>query len=159
MYTRNRPLFVSHQALVDDLVKTGGQTLSQPQDVHWGTWEMWSGCSQQCSRGFRSRKRNCSNAQGRTNPNACVGSPVEYQDCNLKPCPGKLDLRDMMTTCLLQVAEVRPFLVCSSQWSLVLLVCLVPVLSQLWERTLSADSYMQQPSPRKRRGHLYRPTY
>ncbi|XP_034720686.1 semaphorin-5B-like [Etheostoma cragini] len=74
-------------SLVEDLVKTSGQTLSQPQGVRWGSWETWSSCSQQCSRGFRTRKRSCSIAEGRTNPNACVGSPVEYQDCNTQPCP------------------------------------------------------------------------
>lgn len=76
-------------ALVEGLVKTSGQTLSQPQGVRWGSWETWSTCSQQCSRGFRTRKRSCLNAEGRTNPSACVGSPVEYQDCNTQPCAGK----------------------------------------------------------------------
>ncbi|XP_029304398.1 semaphorin-5B-like isoform X1 [Cottoperca gobio] len=74
-------------SLVEDLVKTSRQTLSQPQGVRWGSWETWSSCSQQCSRGFRTRKRSCSTAEGRTNPSACVGSPVEYQDCNTQPCP------------------------------------------------------------------------
>ncbi|XP_019127425.2 semaphorin-5B [Larimichthys crocea] len=74
-------------SLVEDLVKTSGRTLSQPQGVRWGSWETWSSCSQQCSRGFRTRKRSCSTAEGRTNPSACVGSPVEYQDCNNQPCP------------------------------------------------------------------------
>jgi len=73
-------------------VKTSGRTWSQPQGVRWGLWETWSGCSQQCSRGFRTRKRSCSTAEGRTNPSACVGSPVEYQDCNTQPCPGEREL-------------------------------------------------------------------
>ncbi|XP_022066020.1 semaphorin-5B-like isoform X2 [Acanthochromis polyacanthus] len=72
-------------SLVEDLVKTSGRT--QPQGARWGSWETWSSCSQQCSRGFRTRKRSCSTAEGRTNPSACVGSPVEYQDCNIQPCP------------------------------------------------------------------------
>uniref|UniRef100_A0AAQ5Y1P6 Semaphorin-2A n=1 Tax=Amphiprion ocellaris TaxID=80972 RepID=A0AAQ5Y1P6_AMPOC len=74
-------------SLVEDLVKTSGRTQSQPQGARWGSWETWSSCSQQCSRGFRTRKRSCSTAEGRTNPSACVGSPVEYQDCNIQPCP------------------------------------------------------------------------
>uniref|UniRef100_A0A3P8TRZ0 Semaphorin-2A n=1 Tax=Amphiprion percula TaxID=161767 RepID=A0A3P8TRZ0_AMPPE len=77
-------------SLVEDLVKTSGQTQSQPQGARWGSWETWSSCSQQCSRGFRTRKRSCSTAEGRTNPSACVGSPVEYQDCNIQPCPGDI---------------------------------------------------------------------
>ncbi|XP_033957429.1 semaphorin-5B-like [Pseudochaenichthys georgianus] len=74
-------------SLVEDLVKTIGRTPSQPQGVRWGLWETWSSCSQPCSRGFRTRKRSCSTSEGRTNPSACVGSPVEYQDCNTEPCP------------------------------------------------------------------------
>ncbi|XP_075873317.1 semaphorin-5B-like isoform X2 [Nelusetta ayraudi] len=74
-------------SLVGDLVKTSERTLSQPQGVRWGSWETWSACSQRCSRGFRTRKRGCLGAEGRTNPNSCVGSPVEYQDCNVEPCP------------------------------------------------------------------------
>lgn len=69
-------------------MKTSGRTPAQPQGTRWGAWETWSTCSQQCSRGFRTRKRSCSTAEGRTNPSACVGSPVEYQDCNTQPCPG-----------------------------------------------------------------------
>ncbi len=89
-------------ALVEDLVKTSGRTLSQPQGVRWGSWETWSSCSQQCSRGFRTRKRSCSTAEGRTNPSACVGSPVEYQDCNTQPCPGN---REVLTVNSVAIAE------------------------------------------------------
>uniref|UniRef100_A0A1A8U0W5 Sema domain, seven thrombospondin repeats (Type 1 and type 1-like), transmembrane domain (TM) and short cytoplasmic domain, (Semaphorin) 5B n=1 Tax=Nothobranchius furzeri TaxID=105023 RepID=A0A1A8U0W5_NOTFU len=74
-------------SLVEHLVKTSGRTLSQPQEARWGSWETWSSCSQQCSRGFRTRKRSCSTLEGRTNLAACAGSPVEYQDCNTQPCP------------------------------------------------------------------------
>ncbi|XP_061129017.1 semaphorin-5B-like isoform X2 [Syngnathus typhle] len=73
-------------SLVDDLVKSGGRTLSQPKDAYWSSWETWSTCSQQCSRGFRSRRRGCSTAEGKIGPSACIGSPVDYQDCNMQPC-------------------------------------------------------------------------
>ncbi|XP_027863128.1 semaphorin-5B-like [Xiphophorus couchianus] len=73
--------------LVEELVRTSGRTTSQPQGARWGPWETWSSCSQQCSRGFRTRKRSCSTSEGRTNLAACAGSPVEYQDCNAHPCP------------------------------------------------------------------------
>uniref|UniRef100_A0A3Q3AYH7 Sema domain-containing protein n=1 Tax=Kryptolebias marmoratus TaxID=37003 RepID=A0A3Q3AYH7_KRYMA len=69
-------------SLVENLIKTSGRTFSQPQGARWGSWETWSGCSQKCSRGFRTRKRSCSTPEGRTGPAACAGSPVEYQDCN-----------------------------------------------------------------------------
>uniref|UniRef100_A0A3Q3VTF2 Semaphorin-5A n=1 Tax=Mola mola TaxID=94237 RepID=A0A3Q3VTF2_MOLML len=75
-------------SLVEDLVKTSECTLSLHQGVRWGSWETWSSCSKQCSGGFRTRKRSCFTAEGRANPSACVGSPVEYQDCNTQPCPG-----------------------------------------------------------------------
>ncbi|XP_068506003.1 semaphorin-5B isoform X4 [Syngnathus scovelli] len=74
-------------SLVDDLVKSGGRTLSQPKDTYWSSWETWSTCSQQCSRGFRTRRRGCSTAEGKIGPSACIGSPVDYQDCNMQPCP------------------------------------------------------------------------
>ncbi|MED6268776.1 Semaphorin-5B, partial [Characodon lateralis] len=74
-------------SLVEDLARTIGRTMSQPQGALWGPWETWSSCSQQCSRGFRTRKRSCSTLEGRTNLAACAGSPVEYQDCNAHPCP------------------------------------------------------------------------
>ncbi|XP_028326711.1 semaphorin-5B-like isoform X2 [Gouania willdenowi] len=70
----------------EDLVKLSGRTLSLPQGARWGSWETWSGCSQPCSKGFRTRRRSCQTTEGRTNPSACVGSPVEYQDCNTQPC-------------------------------------------------------------------------
>ncbi|XP_029929330.1 semaphorin-5B-like [Myripristis murdjan] len=73
--------------LAEDFVKTSGRPPARSQGARWGSWETWSGCSQQCSKGFRTRKRSCSTAEGRTNPNACLGSPVEYQDCNPQPCP------------------------------------------------------------------------
>ncbi|XP_057711639.1 semaphorin-5B-like isoform X2 [Corythoichthys intestinalis] len=75
-------------SLVDNLMKSGGRIVSLPKDAHWGSWENWSTCSQQCSKGFRTRRRSCSVTEGRTNPSACVGSPVDYQDCNMQPCPG-----------------------------------------------------------------------
>lgn len=74
-------------ALVEDLVKSSGRAPVVPQGARWGLWETWSVCSQTCARGFRTRKRLCSTPHGRTNPYSCVGSPVEYQDCGLEPCP------------------------------------------------------------------------
>lgn len=95
-------------AVVEDLVKTSGQTLSQPQGVHWGPWEMWSSCSQPCSKGFRTRKRSCSTTEGRTNPSACIGSPVEYQDCNAQPCPGN---KEALAVSLVVIAEYVHYII------------------------------------------------
>ncbi|KAK7893328.1 hypothetical protein WMY93_022480 [Mugilogobius chulae] len=67
-------------ALVEDLVKSSGLSPVVPQGARWGLWETWSVCSRSCSKRLQDRKRLCSTPQGRTNPSACVGSPVEYQD-------------------------------------------------------------------------------
>ncbi|KAM3838409.1 semaphorin-5B-like [Diretmus argenteus] len=72
--------------LVEDLVITGGQPPTRPQGARWGSWETWSDCSQRCTSGFRTRKRSCSTGKGRSSPTACLGSPVEYQDCTPQPC-------------------------------------------------------------------------
>ncbi len=114
----NRANVCVFPALVEDLVKTSGRTLSQPQGVRWGLWETWSSCSQQCSRGFRTRKRSCSTAEGWTNPSACVGSPVEYQDCNTQPCPGN---KEVLTVHVVAIVEYVHYInkvlyVCVFQW-------------------------------------------
>lgn len=110
IFIKQRKRFLSFPALVEDLVKTSGRTLSQPQGVRWGLWETWSSCSQQCSRGFRTRKRSCLTAEGRTNPSTCVGSPVEYQDCNTQPCPGK---SEDPTISVVAVSEYGRYVTCN----------------------------------------------
>ncbi|XP_026073505.1 semaphorin-5B-like isoform X3 [Carassius auratus] len=72
-------------SLVEELLKTPGVRLT---GSGWSSWEMWSACTQDCAKGYRSRKRTCTSAEGKSLPAACRGSPVEYQDCNPQPCPG-----------------------------------------------------------------------
>ncbi|XP_031440888.1 semaphorin-5B isoform X3 [Clupea harengus] len=72
-------------ALVDELLKTPVVRLTGSA---WSSWETWSSCTQDCAKGYRTRRRSCSTAEGKGNPSACRGSPVEYQDCNPQPCPG-----------------------------------------------------------------------
>lgn len=72
-------------ALVEELLKTPGVRLT---GSGWSSWEMWSACTQECAKGYRTRKRTCTSAEGKSVPTACRGSPVEYQDCNPQPCPG-----------------------------------------------------------------------
>ncbi|XP_031440876.1 semaphorin-5B isoform X1 [Clupea harengus] len=71
-------------ALVDELLKTPVVRLTGSA---WSSWETWSSCTQDCAKGYRTRRRSCSTAEGKGNPSACRGSPVEYQDCNPQPCP------------------------------------------------------------------------
>uniref|UniRef100_A0A8B9LWG3 Semaphorin-2A n=1 Tax=Astyanax mexicanus TaxID=7994 RepID=A0A8B9LWG3_ASTMX len=71
---------------LDELLRTPGVRLT---GSGWSSWETWSACSQDCAKGYRSRKRTCTSSDGKTTPAACRGSPVEYQDCNPQPCPVK----------------------------------------------------------------------
>ncbi|XP_034417593.1 LOW QUALITY PROTEIN: semaphorin-5B, partial [Cyclopterus lumpus] len=70
--------------LVEELLKT---PVLRPPGAGWSSWETWSGCSQSCAKGYRTRRRGCSGPEGKSPPVACRGSPVEYQDCNVQTCP------------------------------------------------------------------------
>ncbi|RXN31360.1 semaphorin-5B-like isoform X1 [Labeo rohita] len=72
-------------SLVEELLKTPGVRLT---GSGWSSWEMWSACTQECAKGYRTRKRTCTSAEGKSVPTACRGSPVEYQDCNPQPFNG-----------------------------------------------------------------------
>ncbi|KAG7463897.1 hypothetical protein MATL_G00181470 [Megalops atlanticus] len=74
--------------LVEDLLKTG-RPVARAAGTGWSSWETWSACSQECGKGFRTRKRTCATPEGKSAPAACSGSTVEYQDCNSQPCPVK----------------------------------------------------------------------
>uniref|UniRef100_A0A8C1QS08 Semaphorin-5A n=1 Tax=Cyprinus carpio TaxID=7962 RepID=A0A8C1QS08_CYPCA len=73
--------------LVEDLLRMG-RPVTRVQGAAWSSWETWSACSKECSKGFRTRKRSCATPDGKSTPFACSGAPVEYQDCNTQPCPG-----------------------------------------------------------------------
>ncbi|XP_041663174.1 semaphorin-5B isoform X1 [Cheilinus undulatus] len=72
--------------LVEELLKT---PVVRVAGAGWSSWESWSSCSQSCAKGYRTRRRSCSGPEGKSAPVACRGSPVEYQDCNVQPCPVK----------------------------------------------------------------------
>uniref|UniRef100_A0A9J8BR63 Semaphorin-5A n=1 Tax=Cyprinus carpio carpio TaxID=630221 RepID=A0A9J8BR63_CYPCA len=74
--------------LVEDLLRMG-RPVTRVQGAAWSSWETWSSCSKECSKGFRTRKRSCATPDGKSTPFACSGAPVEYQDCNTQPCPVK----------------------------------------------------------------------
>ncbi|XP_073707889.1 semaphorin-5B [Garra rufa] len=74
--------------LVEDLLRLG-RPVTRVQGAAWSSWETWSTCSKECSKGFRTRKRSCATPDGKSTPFACSGAPVEYQDCNIQPCPVK----------------------------------------------------------------------
>ncbi|GJQ69974.1 Sema-5c [Trypoxylus dichotomus] len=59
--------------------------LPTPQNGIWDDWSNWEECSTSCGGGYRRRFRMC-----KTPLNGgldCIGSNVEYEKCNLKPCP------------------------------------------------------------------------
>ncbi|XP_051567016.1 semaphorin-5B isoform X4 [Myxocyprinus asiaticus] len=72
-------------SMVEELLRMPGVRLT---GSGWSSWEMWSTCTQDCANGYRTRKRTCTSAEGKSAPTACRGSPAEYQDCNPQPCPG-----------------------------------------------------------------------
>ncbi|KAF7241972.1 Semaphorin-5B [Varanus komodoensis] len=76
------------QALVDDLLKSG-KTSIRIISGGWSFWGAWSSCSRDCELGFRTRKRTCTNPEPKNGGLPCIGSAVEYQDCNSHPCPVK----------------------------------------------------------------------
>ncbi|XP_044294207.1 semaphorin-5B [Varanus komodoensis] len=75
-------------SLVDDLLKSG-KTSIRIISGGWSFWGAWSSCSRDCELGFRTRKRTCTNPEPKNGGLPCIGSAVEYQDCNSHPCPVK----------------------------------------------------------------------
>lgn len=61
----------------------------------WSPWSAWSQCSRDCSRGIRNRKRVCSNPEPKYGGLPCLGPSLEYQECNILPCPGKSQLEQV----------------------------------------------------------------
>ncbi|KAH0621301.1 hypothetical protein JD844_022440 [Phrynosoma platyrhinos] len=75
-------------SLVDDLLKSG-KTSIRIINGGWSFWGGWSSCSRDCELGFRTRKRTCTNPEPKNGGLPCIGSAMEYQDCNPHPCPVK----------------------------------------------------------------------
>lgn len=59
----------------------------------WSPWSPWSQCSRDCSRGIRNRKRVCSNPEPKYGGLPCLGPSLEYQECNILPCPGEFQMK------------------------------------------------------------------
>ena len=55
----------------------------------WTQWSEWSGCSQSCGQGLKSRHRQCGNPEPAFGGNVCVGQDIDEQYCdNLPKCDG-----------------------------------------------------------------------
>ncbi|XP_066543517.1 semaphorin-5B [Amia ocellicauda] len=74
--------------LVEDLLRSG-RPLARAPGTGWASWESWSSCSQDCEKGFRTRRRTCAGPDPKSGSLACAGSALEYQDCNPQPCAVK----------------------------------------------------------------------
>ncbi|XP_061094685.1 semaphorin-5A [Conger conger] len=69
-----------------DLLRSG-RISAHTVNGGWSAWSSWSQCSRDCSRGIRSRKRTCNNPEPKYGGIPCLGPALEYQECNITPCP------------------------------------------------------------------------
>jgi len=56
-------------------------------DGGYGQWSNWGVCSQSCDGGKRHRTRKCNNPPPSNGGEKCIGSSLEYGDCNEHRCP------------------------------------------------------------------------
>ncbi|XP_069079052.1 A disintegrin and metalloproteinase with thrombospondin motifs 7 [Pleurodeles waltl] len=62
----------------------------------WGSWSLWSSCSQTCGAGVQYAERQCSSPTPKYGGKYCLGERKRYRICNIKPCPeGKPTFRHM----------------------------------------------------------------
>ena len=71
---------------------------SSTGDGSWARWKAWSSCSATCAGGTQSRSRTCTNPPPIHGGKYCPGSSEQTQSCNNQPCPGKANLRSIMTS-------------------------------------------------------------
>ncbi|XP_036374893.1 semaphorin-5A-like isoform X1 [Megalops cyprinoides] len=69
-----------------DLLRAG-QIATPSINGGWSPWSSWAQCSRDCGRGIRNRKRVCSSPEARYGGVPCLGPALEYQECNITPCP------------------------------------------------------------------------
>lgn len=81
-------LWVSLAGLSGDFLRAGRYSAHTVNGA-WSAWTSWSQCSRDCSRGIRNRKRVCNNPEPKYGGMPCLGPSLEFQECNILPCPGK----------------------------------------------------------------------
>ena len=57
----------------------------------WGDWTQWSKCSKSCGVGSRERRRTIAK-KAKYGGKRCDGSETAKQSCNVKKCPGMINL-------------------------------------------------------------------
>ncbi|XP_019517940.1 PREDICTED: semaphorin-5A [Hipposideros armiger] len=76
----------STDGLTGDFLRAGRYSAHTVNGA-WSAWTSWSQCSRDCSRGIRNRKRVCNNPEPKYGGMPCLGPSLEYQECNILPCP------------------------------------------------------------------------
>ena len=62
-------------------------------DGGWGEWKEVKKCSKTCGTDvFRDMHRKCDSPPPSNDGKPCNGSNYTFEDCNLKPCPGRYHL-------------------------------------------------------------------
>ncbi|KAI6654174.1 Coadhesin [Oopsacas minuta] len=62
-----------------------------PIDGGWGLWGLWSGCTQECGNGTRTRSRECDTPIPANDGNNCIGDYSKSEDCNTHECAVPVD--------------------------------------------------------------------
>ena len=70
-------------------------------DGNWAGWMQWSGCSNNCGPGTRTRQRQCLDPRPSNGGSDCLGSTSEMEDCEITGCgnvEGGFCINDSMIT-------------------------------------------------------------
>ena len=58
-------------------------------DGNWAGWMQWSGCSNNCGPGTRTRQRQCLDPRPSNGGSDCPGSASETEECEITGCVSK----------------------------------------------------------------------
>ena len=60
----------------------------------WSDWSGWTSCSKSCSRGVKSRQRECIHPQPMYGGRPCIGIAIDNTSCNFVDCSSKCIIRN-----------------------------------------------------------------
>lgn len=83
---RQRECATSHFGVACPAPKVETQDCKIRDCAEWTKWGMWSACSKNCSKGERTRKRDCVIVHG-SKQQYCPGNDTDKQECYIKACP------------------------------------------------------------------------
>ena len=64
-------------------------------DGDWSNWGEWSDCTETCGSGNIVRHRDCDSPAPQNGGQPCSGLAYENVPCQVSPCPGKEQNKDM----------------------------------------------------------------